>query len=374
MMRILIAGDYYPNRRITVKLDSGQKDIISNDIVELIQYADLSIVNYESPMTEGVDCSPIAKSGPSLHSNKNAIDYIKALGFSLATLANNHTSDYGQAGLLNTISYLKEKGIATIGAGKDLNEASSIYYKDEVAIINCCEHEFGIAEIDKAGANPLNAVQQYYKIKEARTHAKYIIVIVHGGCENFQYPTPRMKELYRFFIDAGADAVINAHQHCYSGYELFHDKPIFYGLGNFCFDSFSPKDKPSPWNYGYMVELKLNNTVEFEIYPYSQCAEDPIVKLLQETDKQEFINNIDYLNSIISDNQKLTRTYKEWDAKNNDVYQYIMRPFHTRKGFFPWLKGILFFHRNKSMKELVLNCIRCESHRERLIRSMESKI
>ena len=240
MMKVLIAGDYYPNRRIKAKLNSGQCDIINNDIVKIIRSADLSVVNYESPMMEGVDCSPIEKSGPTLCSNKKAIDYIKALGFDLATLANNHTSDYGYEGLLNTISYLKAKGIATVGAGKNIQEASQIYYKDEVAIINCCEHEFGMAGDDKAGANPLDAVQQYYQIQKARGHAKYIIVIVHGGCEHFQYPTPRMKELYRFFIDAGADAVINGHQHCYSGYEVYNGKPIFYGLGNFCFDSFSP--------------------------------------------------------------------------------------------------------------------------------------
>lgn len=43
-----------------------------------------------------------------------------------------------------------------------------------------------------------------------------------------------MQEIYRFFVDIGADAVINHHQHCYSGYEVYKEKPIFYGLGNFC--------------------------------------------------------------------------------------------------------------------------------------------
>ena len=42
-----------------------------------------------------------------------------------------------------------------------------------------------------------------------------------------------MKETYRFFVDCGADAVINHHQHCYSGYEYYKDKFICYGLGNF---------------------------------------------------------------------------------------------------------------------------------------------
>ena len=90
---------------------------------------------------------------------------------------------------------------------------------ETLAIINCCEHEFSIADDDSAGANPLNPIQQYYKIKEARLNADYVLVIVHGGHEMYQLPSLRMVDTYRFFIDAGADAVVNHHQHCFSGYE-----------------------------------------------------------------------------------------------------------------------------------------------------------
>lgn len=83
---------------------------------------------------------------------------------------------------------------------------------------------------NSAGANPLNPIQQYYKTKEARHNADYVLVIVHGGHEHYQLPSPRMVEIYQFFIDAGADAVVNHHQHCFSGYEVFNDRPIFYGL------------------------------------------------------------------------------------------------------------------------------------------------
>lgn len=373
MINLLIAGDFYPNRRVKEKLYNGQMDIISKGIAEIIQSANLSVVNYESPMTEGTDCFPIEKSGPTLCSNKKAIDYIKTIGFDLTTLANNHTSDYGREGLLNTISYLNEKGIATVGAGKSLKEASRIYYKDEVAIINCCEHEFGIAKDDKAGANPLNAVQQYYQITEARKHAKYVIIIVHGGCEYFQYPTPRMKELYRFFIDVGADAVINAHQHCYSGYERYHGKPIFYGLGNFCFDSFSPQEEPSSWNYGYMVMLKLNESVEFDILPYSQCKEEPVVEFLEGEDKEIFSNDITRINSIIASDTKLMHTYNKWIAENDGGYSYLMRPFNTKRGFLTWLKDVITLYLNKNIKQVVLNCIRCESHQERMINCIEQR-
>lgn len=68
-----------------------------------------------------------------------------------------------------------------------------------------------------------------------------------------------MVDTYRFFIDAGADAVINHHQHCISGYEHYQGKPIFYGIGNFFFPPIF-KHTPKSWNEGYMVTLFLGES------------------------------------------------------------------------------------------------------------------
>lgn len=166
--------------------------------------------------------------------------------------------------------------------------------------MNCCEHEFSIATATTAGANPLNPIQQYYNIQEARTKADYVLVIVHGGHEHYALPSPRMKETYRFFIDAGADAIINHHQHCYSGYEIYHGKPIFYGLGNLLFDHKS--ERHGPWNEGFMVSLRLDKQTlpQFELYPYTQCNERPSVIPMNEAERKIFAERIDKLNQIIS--------------------------------------------------------------------------
>lgn len=187
-----------------------------------------------------------------------------------------------------------------------MKEASRILYKDikgvKFAIINCCEHEFSIATDKKGGSNPLNPIQQYYAIQEAKKQADKIIVIVHGGHELYQLPSLRMKETYRFFVDAGADAVINHHQHCYSGYEVYEGKPIFYGLGNFCFDWKGKRN--SIWNYGYMVKLSFNNdNIEYEVIPYCQGNEKPGLEVL--TNKEEFLISISELNKVIANDVQL---------------------------------------------------------------------
>ena len=257
-----------------------------------------------------------------------------------------------------------------VGGGKNLAEASKTLYKqingETLAVINCCEHEYSIATGTSAGSNPLNSVQQYYAIKKAREKTNYVVVIVHGGHEHYNLPSPRMVETYRFFIDAGADAVINHHQHCYSGYEVYKGKPIFYGLGNFCFDKLY-NEMPSGWYEGYMVKLifEKNNEVGYELIPYTQCKERPAVEFLEGALCDLFFENIKQLNTIIADPKVLTRKHEEWMDKSGNSFEHQFLPYSNR-----WLLSAYIRHLFPSFltKRKLLNLqnhLECESHRER---------
>jgi len=105
----------------------------------------------------------------------------------------------------------------------------------KIGVINACEHEFSIADNEHGGSNALDLINMQEDITEVRKEADFVVLILHGGIEQYHYPTPRMKRWYRHFVDLGADAVVNHHQHCINGYEVYKGKPIFYGLGNFYF-------------------------------------------------------------------------------------------------------------------------------------------
>ena len=238
-MKILIAGDFCPQERVCASFEKGDFASVLREVKNSLSLVDYSIVNFECPITKGKEL-PIKKCGPNLRCSSKGIEAISWVGFNCVTLANNHFLDYGESGVVNTIQVCSEFGIDIVGGGKNLQEASQILYKKIagkiLAIINCCEHEFSIATEKSAGANQLNPIRQYYTIKKARSEADFVLVIVHGGHEYYQLPNARMHETYRFFVDAGADAVVNHHHHCFSGSEVYNGKPIFYGLGNFCFD------------------------------------------------------------------------------------------------------------------------------------------
>lgn len=363
-MRIVIAGDYCPQNRVADLFEHNNFGFVLEAVKGLITDADYSIVNLECPVARGE--KPIEKIGPSLQCTDKGVEALKWVGFNCVTLANNHFLDYGEKGVLNTINECKKNGIDTVGGGASLNEASKILYKDinetKIAIINCCENEFSIATETSAGSNPLNPIQQYYSIKDAKAHSEYVIVIVHGGHEMYQLPSPRMQETYRFFIDAGADVVINHHQHCFSGYEYYCGKPIFYGLGNFCFDGNLGNN--ISWNQGFILAIDIEDDVSYKIIPYSQCDNQSRITLLGDNAFGEKINE---LNCIITDSQKLKSEIRRYYSSCMADFCNLIEPLGIRPYIALKNRGLLPSFVSSSRKMKFCNYVRCEAHRDKFL-------
>lgn len=369
-MKILIAGDYCPQGRVASMLSKKDYTFFDN-IKEVICDVDYSIVNFECPIVEG-DSKPIVKSGPALRTICASIDSIKYAGFDCVTLANNHFRDYGDDGCITTINELQKHNIDFVGGGCNLEEAQKILYKQidgkTLAIVNFCENEFSIATDTQAGAAPLDAVDNYNQITEARRIADYVLVIVHGGHEHYQLPSPRMKKLYRHFVTIGADAVVNHHQHCYSGYEEYCGKPIFYGIGNFCFDWKGKRS--SEWNRGYCVLLEFNNEISYEICPFEQCDDDLSVRLMTDNEKIKIDEDIRLLNNIILSDDELESYFEDFVRNNDNSIQTVFFSYHNR--YLNAAANRKLLPRPSSLKEIVscFNLLCCESHRDVVTRNI----
>lgn len=372
-MKILIAGDFCPQNRVAKLIEEEKYHEVFGEVLPYTKQADLSIVNLEAPVVEH-EAKGIDKCGPCLKGTAKSVDALKYAGFDMATLANNHFYDYGEVGVSDTLKECHDKGIETVGGGMNLQEASKTKYVDikgkKLAIINCCEHEFSIASETTGGSNPLNPIQQYYAIQEARHKADYVIVIVHGGHEHYQLPSPRMKETYRFFIDAGADAVINHHQHCYTGYEVYNNKPIFYGLGNFCFDRGEQAQKF--WQEGYMVMLDItDDTITYDLIPYVQARAEAGVKIM--TDRNEFDSEITRFNTIIVDDKQLKAEHLKWMDKTSKGYMLALEPYQGRILSGLYVRNLLpkFINKRKALR--LINYLQCEAHMERTLNALKNK-
>lgn len=371
-MKILIAGDFCPQYRVAKLFEIKEYSSVLGEIRPIVEDADYSIVNLECPVVKGSE-KPIVKCGPNLYCSKNGMEAVKWAGFGCVTLANNHFYDYGEEGIKNTMLACRDFSIDIVGGGPNIEKASAILYKrignKTLAIINCCEHEFSIATETKGGSNPLNPIQQYYAITEARKLADNVLVVVHGGHEMFQLPSLRMQETYRFFIDCGADAVVNHHQHCFSGYEIYNGKPIFYGLGNFCFDE--KGNTGGIWNEGYFVVITFDDTICFTIHPYNQCDKEPKVVMLQSS---AYESKVKSLNEIISDNERLSRKVKEYYDSCLKQNSYIFEPLMNRVYTSLRYRGIMPSLVSLRRRIIAANFVGCESHRDKILWYLSNSI
>lgn len=375
MTEIIIAGDFCPKDRVEKLVDSGHYEALFSEVKPVVDEADYAIVNLEAPIVRG-EGTPIPKSGPNLKCSPNTLEAIRYSGFKGVTLANNHFRDYGDDGAQTTIDELKKAGLDYVGAGKGPNSAARILYKEidgqTFAFINCCEHEFSvITDEQRVGCNGLDIINQYHAILEAKEKAQYVIVVVHGGIEMYQLPTPRMVRTYRFFVEAGADAVINHHQHCFSGYEYYQSKPIIYGLGNFCFD-WKGKSR-DVWFQGYMAKLIFkDDKVIFTPIPYIQCDDKPAVRL-SVVNLIDFEHRIKELCDVIADEKRLSSEYEQLLKRTWKSYD-ILNPYSNK--YLNWLFQRKLLPSLMPPKRLfsILNIIRCESHQERFLDAIERKI
>lgn len=371
-MRLLVAGDFCPKYK--AKDYNTYSEKVFSSIMPIVSECDYSILNLECPITHD-DAYKLKKFGPHLKNEEGALRIIKNIGFDCVTLANNHINDYTDIGVIDTLGSLNDYGIDCLGAGENIKKAKEILYKtingDKIAIINCCESEYSIATEINSGAIPLNPVHQYYLIKEAKERGCFVVVIVHGGIEHYQLPTPRMKENYHFFVDTGADLVVNHHQHCFSGYERYKDGLIFYGLGNFYFDTLAPTRS---WSEGFLLEIDTNNKQNIQLHPYIQCLDNIGVQLMDEEERKIFDDKMRKLNIIIGDDDSLKAAFKEFCNEHEDDYINVLSPYRTRLLNALHRRHLIPGIMTRAKWLLLKDMFTCESHYDRFLVYINSKM
>lgn len=250
LFRLGGVGDIMPGRGVdTILLDKkeGIKTVFT-DLLPYLQKQDFLMGNLETVVTYSMEKTPKTfnfKIAPAV------LTPLKEAGFDYFSLTNNHSYDYGEKGFLDTLTYLKEYGIPTSGAGLNLEGAQMPYdflpLKEEkkIRILS-----LGAYPQEKNGFNGLtqaaakekkpgilwNTENNRTQLKETLSDEDYFsILLIHGGNEWENIPASATRKSYREFIDMGADLILAHHPHVLQGLEVYHGKLIAYSLGNFVF-------------------------------------------------------------------------------------------------------------------------------------------
>lgn len=361
-MKILIGGD------LVVDTVYDPITSIDEDLINLFNVSDLNVINLEAPVTNYK--TKILKTGPHLKSNKKSTnEVLEILKVNIATLANNHIFDYGEQGIKDTLFFCEQNNILTVGAGMNLKEASKTLFfqtpaAGKIAFVNISENEWASAKEDVAGANPMSLIDNVQQIQNAKLQADFVFLIIHGGHEYYNLPSPQMRKRYRFYADQGVDIIIGHHTHCISGFETYKNTPIYYSLGNFLFTKNSRYDD---WYTGLILEVNIENSkLNCLLHPIKQEKDSFKLELLGEEEKSLVMSRVNEYSSIINNDVELL---KEWcsfvDKKyssylNNWSILSFIRVHYLRR----ILEKLNIRFLNKRGISRYFNYMRCESHLE----------
>lgn len=362
MIRIIIGGDICPMGNIQKSFINGDADEIFHDLLEDIANADLSIANLECPLISGE--TPIKKPGGVLGANSKSINGFVAAKWDILNLANNHSFDHGARGLQETIDRIQRASLSMVGAGKNLNEAQTPYIKEikgqRIVIYSMAEREFSVADDKIPGSNPLDLIDFVNAIRLYKQEGVFI-VLLHGGKEFYQYPSPETIRRCRFMVDMGANAVICCHTHCPLPWEIYSDHPIIYGLGNLIFEPFHKPLKS--WYEGYLVRLNIEDGhVRFEPIPYIQSQTKLGAQKMEESSRRHFFDEMQRKSAELKNNVLLKEQWLKYCRQQRNKYLEILfayNRFMRKAGMFLFR---LLHPKNEILQALLL--VQCETHRE----------
>jgi len=253
---------YVKNAKTYVELAEERNGLISEPVAfsyiwgdalgEMARVSpDLRIINLETSITRS-DGYWKGK-GINYRMNPANIPCLKAAGIDVCALANNHVLDWGYDGLGETLRTLEKAGIKTAGAGSDLTTASApvvvqVPGKGRVLVFSCGLESSGIpaswaAGENRPGVNLLPDLSERTllwignRLRQLRRAGDIIVVSIHWG-GNWGYEVSRaQRDFAHGLIDSAGVDIIHGHSsHHIMGIEVYRDRPIIYGCGDFIND------------------------------------------------------------------------------------------------------------------------------------------
>lgn len=256
--------------------------------------ADLAMVNLENPLTNFTGRRQNKQIN--FKADPEAVKVLTAGGVDIVTLANNHTMDFEEPGLVETIETLDRAGIHHLGAGRDAKEARRpeiIEVKGQrIAYLGYYDADINAAGEGKAGTNSRHNQRIAEDIRAIRDQVDWVIVNYHWGAELADYPGDWQIDLARFTIDQGADLVVGHHPHVLQGAEIYKGRPIAYSLGDFIFGG----NARSNYDTAVLkVSLKGRN-MKVEFLPVEVTKYQP--KVVKGEKGEQILKHVEQISSI----------------------------------------------------------------------------
>ncbi|MBL7178394.1 MAG: CapA family protein [Desulfobacteraceae bacterium] len=213
---------------------------------------DLRIINLETSITKSNDYWE--GKGINYRMHPGNIPCITAAKIDVCSLANNHILDWGYAGLTETLATLRKVNIKYSGAGRNIKEAETpavIQVQDKksrVIVFSFGSFTSGIpfnwaAKENRPGVNLLKDLSGKtirrikHSIQELKREGDIVVVSIHwGGNWGYEIPGEQIDFAHKLIDEAGVDIIHGHSSHHVKAIEVYKEKPIIYGCGDFLND------------------------------------------------------------------------------------------------------------------------------------------
>lgn len=195
---------------------------------------------------------------------------LKEAGFTVVSLANNHSLDFGKDALAETLAAVRNAGVLPVGAGRTVREAHALQIVTARGLRIGFLAYLGLfpSVVPLTANQPAVAMAELESVRRdvraARSRVDVLIVSMHAGREYTFTHSARQEGIAHVAIDAGADMVIGHHPHVVQDSEVYKGRPIYYSLGNFVFDP-SPtflRDGGKRWSAMVVATLEKGRAPE----------------------------------------------------------------------------------------------------------------
>ena len=266
---LAFAGDTMLGRRFTapradekalVRPDSTLRDMQSvlRHMQPYLELAEFASVNLETQLASTTPANALGKSIV-FFTDPAAAEALLWSGVDYVALGNNHSYDFGDPGLLETLEILDEAGLAYSGAGINDADARRPALLDldgaELALFSYVGwpgrfEPNQVAGADKGGA--AYGTERTIVEDQSRAPADALSVVqYHSGLEYVSEPGLAEETRLKLAVDHGADLAVGHHPHVIQGFEVYRGRLIAYSLGNFVFDQYIPSTHASVLLYAW---------------------------------------------------------------------------------------------------------------------------
>jgi len=223
---VLFTGDVFLGRAVERDLNARPQATPFDKVANLLKRYPNVVINFEAAIPTKHAPTPNFGWRFSVRAEKLP----RLLPFvTHASVANNHSYDFGATDFVATTEALKAAKLQPLGHPQKVSQ--------DIAYLQTANGKIALVALNDVGAGLVMAEAKNV-IATAKQNAKLTVVYVHWGDEYVTTPSKRQRRLANAFAKAGADLIVGHHPHVVQSIERVGEAVVFYSLGNTVFDQY----------------------------------------------------------------------------------------------------------------------------------------